>query len=87
MSDAELRKLVREKLSSGLLPRDAARQVLARYGKGETCDVCGRPTPSSGVVYEMRLFHGMEARSGLMDLACFDAWQQERRIAQAASRG
>jgi hypothetical protein len=86
MTEASVRQRVLEGLSTGTLPREAARALVGAYGNGHACDVCGEPTSPSSTTYRMRLGSGAGARSAYMHCHCFETWDALRRSASEDSR-
>jgi hypothetical protein len=79
--DDNIRRLIRQRLQSGRLPRDRTIELWLRPGSGQTCDGCGlaitSADPMSPVVCtnHWRLFR--------LHAGCFTVWDQER---QATNR-
>lgn len=78
---ATLRRRVVDQLVTGALPREPGRAIVATYGDGSVCDICGEVTPRSSVAYAMRLGTGTSARSAYMHASCFELWEEVRKAA------
>jgi len=68
--------MVRARIAEGRLPASGSNKLLAKYGDGTLCSVCGRAVARSGVMY--LLGFGRDRAELVMDLACFLAWVAER---------
>lgn len=53
MTDAELRSIVRNKITDGTLPRDRIGVVSATYGVDQACDACSASISSGQVLYKL----------------------------------
>jgi hypothetical protein len=76
MSDAIVRRLVRDKIADGRLPRNPAGAVSAKNGADEKCDACSTPVSHEEVLYKL-------AQEGFKQIrfhaTCFAVWRDERR--------
>jgi hypothetical protein len=68
----DLRPLARARTADGSLPCVVPRQVLAGYGGGAPCDLCGDPIPGSEVEYQIVSSDGRIYR---FHTACQDVWE------------
>jgi hypothetical protein len=82
-TQASLRKRVTDQIVTGALPREPARAVVASYGNGSPCDICGQATAESSVAYAMRLGSGNDARSAYVHSLCFELWDEVRKLPAA----
>ena len=80
MNAAALRQSVLDQVLTGVLPREPARALVAAYGDGSCCTICGEPTPASGVTYSMRIGCGADARTAYVHCSCFDLWEEIRKL-------
>ena len=75
MNDAAVRRVVRDKITDGRLPRDRIGTVSATYGADELCDACSASVQPEEVLYKL-------ARAGsdgfVFHAACFALWRDER---------
>ena len=80
-NEAELRKLAREVLRKGTLPRREPDRTWGGHGVGAPCAVCGEPVRHDQIEYEIQFAHD-GANPGLdkyhLHLRCFAAWEMER---------
>jgi hypothetical protein len=67
---------VREKLDTGVLPRDSPAKMYAGYGKGYRCDACETTILPAQVEYEFETEAGRVIR---LHLGCAGLWEAERR--------
>jgi hypothetical protein len=72
---AELRVIIRQKVSTGLLPKDAPAKMRAGYGTGKICAACDLSTTKKDVEYEVDM---VDRRTFLFHQACLTLWHQER---------
>ena len=81
MSDATVRRVVRDKIADGRLPGDRTGSVSVTNGTDEICNVCSEPVSRDVVLY--RLGH---ARTGtfVFHATCFAIWRDERNKMAAA---
>jgi hypothetical protein len=78
MMNAALHEHVHQLLAKGQLPTAQPHAVFAGYGKGESCDACGKQMPESTVVYEISVGTGADAKAFALHLACYEVWRVER---------
>jgi hypothetical protein len=74
MEQDTFRRLIRDKLAEGNLPRGVLGGVSQTYGSSEVCDACAKHVSPSDVLYRVyeagyRLFH--------FHRACFSIWRGE----------
>ena len=78
---AALRKVARERLRSGMLPRREPDHTWEGPGLGAPCGVCEKPVTGNDVGYEIQFDHP-GSRPGLdryhLHAACFTLWELER---------
>jgi len=81
MSDATLRRVVREKIADGRLPRDHIGAVSATNGTDEICCVCSEPVSPEEVLYRLAV-----ERFGrfVFHTTCLAVWRDERHRMTAA---
>jgi hypothetical protein len=84
MNQAAIRERINDMLTGGQLPRRAASRINAAYGDGRRCHICEEATAPSDVTYELHVNAAGELRSIFLHFACFDLWERERAVAQAA---
>ena len=72
-----IRRLVRQKLQDGRLPRDSAPRVRVSSGDGATCDACGQIITANQVMMELGLYRD-DDKSWCLDADCFMLWDTER---------
>ena len=71
----ELRAIIRLKVASGILPKDAPRKMWAGYGTGKTCVACNLATTQKDIEYEVDMAN---ARTFSFHQLCITLWHQER---------
>ena len=80
-NEAELRKVAREVLRAGKLPRQDPDRTWGGPGVGAPCAVCEKPVTRDELEYEVQFAHD-GASPGLdkyhLHLRCFAAWELER---------
>jgi hypothetical protein len=76
MNDDTVRRLVREKITDGRLPRNSAGAVSATNGTGQNCDACSTPVSHEEVLYKLGLAGFKQVR---FHATCFAVWRDERR--------
>jgi hypothetical protein len=76
MNDATVRRLVRDKIADGRLPRTPAGAVSATYGNDEKCDACSTRVSDEEVLYKLSLAGFKQIR---FHATCFATWRDERR--------
>ena len=71
-----LAEIVREKIDSGILPRDQPVKLLAHEGHGEPCTACEQPIFASQIEREPQY----EGRGPIrLHVGCHGVWEEERR--------
>ena len=75
MSDATVRRVVRDKIADGRLPGDRNGSVSVTNGTDEICNVCSEPVSLEEVLY--RLTHERSGRF-VFHTTCFAIWRDER---------
>ena len=73
---SSIRRVVRERLASGVLWPIRGTVTWAGYGSGHACCVCGKPINGSQVEYEVE--NGLRKLPGC-HFACFVIWHEESR--------
>ena len=81
MSDATVRRVVRDKIADGRLPGDRTGSVSVTNGTDEICNVCSEPVSLEEVLY--RLAHERSGRF-VLHTSCFAVWRDERNKMAAA---
>ena len=81
MSDATVRRVVRDKIADGRLPGDRTGSVSVTNGTDEICNVCSEPVSLDEVLY--RLAHERSGRF-VFHITCFAVWRDERNKMAAA---
>ena len=81
MSDAAVRRVVRDKIADGRLPGDRTGSVSATNGTDEICNVCSEPVSLEEVLY--RLTHERSGRF-VFHTTCFAVCRDERNKMAAA---
>lgn len=80
-NEAALRKLAREVLLAGKLPRQDPDRTWGGSGVGVQCAVCAKPVTQDEVEYEIQFAHD-GSNPGLdryhLHLRCFAVWELER---------
>jgi hypothetical protein len=80
-NEAELRKVAREVLRAGKLPRREPDRTWGGPGVGALCAVCEKPVTRDELEYEVQFAHDGES-PGLdkyhLHLRCFAVWELER---------
>ena len=80
-NEAELRKVAREVLRAGKLPRQKPDHTWGGPGVGAPCAVCEKPVTRDELEYEVQFAHD-GASPGLdkypLHLRCFAVWELER---------
>ena len=74
-SEEILRPLIRERLTSGVLPGGDCTKVFGGPANGETCDGCGEPVAQSHLVMECVGEHFPKALQ--FHVRCFYIWDSE----------
>ena len=80
-NEAALRKLAREMLLAGKLPRHEPDRTWGGPGVGAPCSMCGQPVRRDELEYEMQFAHdGATPRLDKyhLHLRCFAVWELER---------
>jgi hypothetical protein len=80
MLDDELRASARARISDGRLPLMSVHPVIAGYGSGAACHLCGHPIEQHQVEYEVS--DARNDRSLLFLVTCHAAWHIECRSRQ-----
>lgn len=75
MTDIGVRRVVRDKIADGRLPRHRVGAVSATNGTDERCDACSAPVSPEEVLYQ--LVHEASGRF-VFHAACFAIWRDER---------
>jgi len=75
--DDELRASARARISDGRLPLMSAHPVIAGYGSGAACHLCGQPIERHQVEYEVS--DARNDRPLLFHVSCHTAWHLECR--------
>lgn len=70
-----VRRVVRDKIADGRLPRDRIGAVSATYGANRVCDACSRPMSPDEVVYKLAR---MDSDGFVFHATCFAIWRDER---------
>jgi hypothetical protein len=70
-----LRRIARESIDKGILPRRSPQQTWGGPGTGLTCALCGAPVAKDELEFEVEF--GRERYH--LHRACFSAWDAERR--------
>jgi hypothetical protein len=78
MDTSAVRELIRQLLADSRLPKHAANRICASFGNGTSCEICGRATQPTGVMYELRFGGRDELKSIILHAECFDIYEQER---------
>jgi hypothetical protein len=80
MSEQELRRLARQRLSAGELPVDDPESIWGGNGSGQRCAVCAREIARSDVEYELQFRTGDPGSvvSYRFHRRCHAAWELER---------
>ena len=73
----ELRRLTRERLQRGELPRDKCQVTWFGPGVGEPCAVCARPIARLEIECECEQPGGVVLR---FHQVCFAVWDEERQL-------
>jgi len=81
----ELRESARAHISDGRLPLMSAHPVIAGYGSGAACHLCGQPIEPHQVEYEVS--NARDGRSLSFHVTCHAAWQLECRARASAPNG
>jgi len=68
---------IRDKMDTGVLPREASSKMYAGFGKGELCDGCETPIFPAQVEYE---FDADDGRVIKLHLGCAGLWEAYRRV-------
>jgi hypothetical protein len=76
----DVRQVVREAFAAGTLWRLDNPMVIAGYGSGLPCRLCGNPIVKSDVQYDLTGPKGGEVRT---HLPCFNAWNDESKVGGA----
>jgi hypothetical protein len=80
-NEAGLRKVAREVLRAGKLPRQEPDRTWGGLGVGAPCAVCEKPVTRDELEYEVQFAHD-GASPGLdkyhLHLRCFAVWELER---------
>ena len=88
-NEAELRKVAREVLRAGKLPRQKPDHTWGGPGVGAPCAVCEKPVTRDELEYEVQFAHD-GASPGLdkyhLHLRCFAVWELERTKFDGESR-
>jgi hypothetical protein len=75
MDDAIVRRLVRERIVNGRLPRDRTGAVSATNGNDEGCDACSVPVAPDEVLVRVSR---EGSRRFVFHATCFAIWRDER---------
>jgi hypothetical protein len=75
MNDALLRRVVRDKIAAGRLPRDRTGAVSATKGTDEGCGACSAPVSPKEVL--VRVSHE-RSRTFVFHVTCFAIWRDEQ---------
>lgn len=81
MTDAELRSIVRSKITDGTLPRDRIGVVSATYGIDQACDACSASISSGHILYKLTR---RDRETFIFHSECFVTWRAERNNVLAA---
>lgn len=81
----ELRESERAHISAGRLPLMSAHPVIAGYGSGTACQLCGQPIEPHQVEYEVS--DARDGRSLSFHVTCHAAWQLECLQRLSGSKG
>ena len=84
MDAQALRILIREKLDDGRLPYGSASTVWGSPGDGETCDACRMTITKGQLLMDGAARAGKRNRSVQLHVACFEVWNEERRMRKTA---
>jgi hypothetical protein len=85
LDQSALLDLVRGLIRAGQLPREGPTQVIAGYGDGDPCAVCGKAMQSSAVVYDAR-FGRRTVQPLSMHFECFVGWDHARHAIKSPPR-
>jgi len=75
MLQVDLRVIIRLKVATGVLPKDAPVLLWAVYGTGKVCGACDVPTTKKDVEYDVDMADG---RTFSFHQLCITLWHQER---------
>jgi len=75
MLQVDLRVIIRLKVATGVLPKDAPVMMWAGYGTGKVCGACDVPTTKKDVEYDVDMADG---RTFSFHQLCITLWHQER---------
>ena len=70
-------QMIRDKMDSGALPREAPSKMFAGFGNGDSCDGCETPILPAQVQYE---FDAGDGRVIKFHLGCAGLWEAYRRV-------
>jgi hypothetical protein len=75
MLQVDLRTIIRLKVATGILPKDAPAKIWAGYGTGRTCNACDLSNTKKDIEYEADMANG---RTFSFHQLCITLWHQER---------
>jgi len=75
MNDGAMRRVVRDKIAAGRLPRDRTGVISATNGTDGRCDACSTPVSPEEVL--VKLSYGGSCRF-VFHAMCFAIWREER---------
>lgn len=75
MNDATVRRVVRDKIAVGTLPRDRLGVVSATFGAHETCDACAGSVSPPDILYKLVRANSV---GFVFHATCFAIWRAER---------
>lgn len=82
--DSELRKLARDSMAQGSLPNSMPAQTWGGPGTGTICALCGSKVGSDQLEFEVEFARETGAAGRYhLHVACFSAWDAERRAGAA----
>jgi hypothetical protein len=73
----DMRPLARARIADGSLPCIIPREILAGYGTGEPCDLCGVPVTRSEAEYQIIAWGTSEGLTYRFHTLCQAAWEIE----------
>jgi hypothetical protein len=73
----DLRPLARVQIGNGSLPFIVPREILASYGEGVACDLCGDPITRTEAEYQITAGGAARILTYRFHAACEAAWETE----------
>jgi len=82
LDEKELRRRARAALDAAIIPRDWPKGLWGGNGSGESCPVCGQPVDAAEMELEVEfaMDSAQSVREFHLHLACFAAWEIERKV-------